>query len=71
MAADEGLGAVWTTPTAELSTWPVVFARGRTEFGLLATEFLRTRLAPVAALILSLRPFLGREDGGVVMCSFC
>lgn len=40
---------------------------------LLAMEFLRTRLAPpgAAAPVLSRRPFLGREDGVVVMCSFC
>jgi hypothetical protein len=33
--------------------------------------FLRTRLAPGAAPVLSRRPFFGREDGVVVMCSFC
>lgn len=41
-------------------------------FELLAMEFLRTRFAPVpAAPVLSLRAFRGRDDGVVVMCSFC
>lgn len=50
----------------------MVFALGRMLLELLAIEFLRTRFAPVdAPPVLSLRPFLGRDDGVVVMCSFC
>lgn len=42
-----------------------------------AMEFFRTRLAPDGPLatpalpVLSLRPLRGREEGVVVMCSFC
>lgn len=65
--------------------WLMVLARGRTVLDptpdavpllllLLATEFLRTLLLPpgtVAPLTLSLLPVRGREDVGLVICSFC
>lgn len=52
----------------------MVLALGRIDDELLAMEFFLTRLAPApggAAPVLSRRAFLGREDGVVVMWSFC
>lgn len=60
-------------PTVPPPTWLMVLARGLMLLLLLllvpplAIEFLRT----LELLVLSLRAFLGRDDGVVVMCSFC
>ena len=76
-AAEELAAAIM--PSVALSTWLIVFARGRIDAApvatllLLATEFLRTLPEPFAAVLLALSrlPFLGREDGVVVICNFC
>ncbi|RMZ76831.1 hypothetical protein DV738_g4755, partial [Chaetothyriales sp. CBS 135597] len=53
------------------STWLKVLARGRIDAGaLLATEFFLTRAALTPAT-LSLREFLGRDEGVVEEWSFC
>ena len=66
-------------PSVALSTWLIVLALGRIEpliFPtplLFAIEFLRTlpEAGPAVLLTLSRRAVRGREDGVVVMCSFC
>jgi len=73
--------AISISPRDERSMWLIVFARGRTLFALtpplfaapFAIEFFRTLLLPDtdAPPTLSLRPARGREDAGLVMCSFC
>lgn len=81
---NEGLALVISMrPSVDKSMWLIVLARGRTLFAdmladaplpLLATEFLRTLLLPpefAVPLTLSLLPPRGRDDAGLVMCSFC
>lgn len=61
-------------PRAEASTWLMVFALGRIEplaSGLFAVEFLRTLEDPLGAVLLVLSLRRARDEGGVVMCSFC
>lgn len=64
--------AAASSPRVVLSTWLMVLARGLIPtFPPFATEFLRTRPGP-PPLVLSRRLlFLGRDEGVVVMWSFC
>lgn len=62
-------------PKPPPSMWLIVFARGRgpvfMDDPMLLVEFLRTRLALPEMLLVLSRRLRGREEGVVVMCSFC